>query len=598
MKHSKIFSVSLSLALLTACNSAQSVQTSGTVSVSETYAVTTTSAATTETVPETEPAEIAEENEIEYVEVSPNNEFIDFEFIENYHGTTNIGDLADKAVEFLKTTEYYAKSMENIEKINTDELKTDWDYNAGEFYQRDVSMYFNGNGSIQPVFAEAYPADYDGDGKTETFIVVNMPFMPMVTPDIWGFLLFADSSGNIYPEVLDWYNPYSAELLNYGKFRHLCFGGADSFRIYSSIYGVKDGKPVNLYDHIPGGYFCKTDCFLTAYGLQGGSDFMYFDTVALEYRVIKGVEVSHAEMAELDVSNTLCSNFGEESIDELPDYVEFHFIKPNYYLLDWGLPGSVLFTYENGVFTLVEDSNITRSSNGRDLNAIGEFDIDKAIAEMKKPSENVTQPAAEKYINEIFNFIKEENILCGCFSDFNRDGFPELVNMQPGEAYYSYIIYDIQGETPACIGTITVNDTEYADIEFSLYRDKNSGELFCFGQNDTIFWGQNKNDITDINIFKFKNGHIETERVGSYSHRYNSDDPLKIYIEDNYFMDCQAEAGEYNRSELADVLGINDYLSQFEKIEKIMLEKEWNYDDWETVRTAVTKALNTNSLPM
>ena len=90
-------------------------------------------------------------------------------------------------------------------------------------------------------------------------------------------------------------------------------------------------------------------------------------------------------ITEHDVSNTLCSNFGEENIDELPDYVEFHFIRPNYYLLDWGLPGSALFTYENGVFTLVEDSNITRSSNHSDLDVIAEFDIDKAVAEMKKP---------------------------------------------------------------------------------------------------------------------------------------------------------------------------------------------------------------------
>ena len=47
----------------------------------------------------------------EYVQVSPDNEFIDFKFIEDYQGTADIGDLADKAVEFLMTTDEYADAM-------------------------------------------------------------------------------------------------------------------------------------------------------------------------------------------------------------------------------------------------------------------------------------------------------------------------------------------------------------------------------------------------------------------------------------------------------------------------------------------------------
>ena len=302
-----------------------------------------------------------------YVTVSPDNEFIDYNFILNYPGTDDIGDLADKAVEFLKTTEEYTENMKNI----------------SEFSDEEFSDYIK-DGVIVPKFNIAYPNDYDGDGRTETFIVVDMP-AAWTNPHIWSFLLFADSSGNIEPTVIDFCQEHSVTMLDYGESRHLIFGGWGGFRSYSSIYGVKDDKPVTLYDHCPGGYFRKTDCFLSAFGLQGGSDFMYFDTVVREYRVIKGVELSFDEMKELDVSNTLCSNFGEENIDELPDYVEFHFIRPNYYLLDWGLPGSALFTYENGVFTLVEDSNITRSSNHSDLDVIAEFDIDKAVAEMKKP---------------------------------------------------------------------------------------------------------------------------------------------------------------------------------------------------------------------
>ena len=302
-----------------------------------------------------------------YVTVSPDNEFIDFEFIEDYKGTTDIGDLADKAVEFLKTTEEYADSMKNI----------------SEFSDEEFSDYIK-DGVIVPKFNIAYPNDYDGDGRTETFIVVDMP-AAWTNPHIWSFLLFADSSGNIEPTVIDFCQEYSAAMLNYGKNKQLVFGGWGDYQYYSGIYSVKSEKPITLYYNGIRGYFCKFDCFLSIFGLQGTSDFMYFDTAAEEYRIIKGVEISHDEMAELDVSNTLCSNFGEENIDELPDYVEFHFIKPNYYLLDWGFPGSDLFTYEDGVFTLIEDSNITRSSNHNKLDVVAEFDIDKAVAEMKKP---------------------------------------------------------------------------------------------------------------------------------------------------------------------------------------------------------------------
>lgn len=85
MKKIKITAAILSLTLLTACKSGQSVQTSETVSETEASIVTTsettamptetesaTSAITTtaaETVPETEPAEVAEKKEIEYVQV-------------------------------------------------------------------------------------------------------------------------------------------------------------------------------------------------------------------------------------------------------------------------------------------------------------------------------------------------------------------------------------------------------------------------------------------------------------------------------------------------------------------------------------------------
>ena len=183
MKRSKIFSVIFSLVIFTACNNKQIPQTSATVSETESTAVTAASETTTETSAETEPAEAAEKDEPEYVEVSPNNEFIDFDFIEDYKGTDDIGDLADKAIQYL-ANEFIAKT-------------TDWKFLFSEVPDTvpdKFADYVDGSGKVIPKFKTAYPNDYDGDGRTETFIVLNAPRFEYDV--LQSYLVFADSRGN------------------------------------------------------------------------------------------------------------------------------------------------------------------------------------------------------------------------------------------------------------------------------------------------------------------------------------------------------------------------------------------------------------------
>ena len=111
--------------------------------------------AETVTIPEIscfagEETEVPENDEPEYVEVSPGNEFIDFDFIEDYRGTTDIGELADKAVEFLTTTEEYAEAMSHFDEID-----------------EEFGYPYIADGKIIPQFEIAYPNDYDGDGRTD-----------------------------------------------------------------------------------------------------------------------------------------------------------------------------------------------------------------------------------------------------------------------------------------------------------------------------------------------------------------------------------------------------------------------------------------------
>ena len=199
--------------------------------------------------------------------------------------------------------------------------------------------------------------------------------------------------------------------------------------------------------------------------------------------------------------------------------------------------------------------------------------------EQNLPCNPILENTFETHLDRILDFITKENMQSGCFYDFDKDGYPELVNIQFGETFYSYLIYNIKGETPLHIGTITVDDTEYANIEFSLYRDEISKEMFYLGEDRTIFWGENKNDVANIYIFKFRDNYIEQDSIGYYSYKPYLSDSLKIYIEDNNFMGKEIEAGYYDKSNLLNVLGINEYLSKCEKIENVNLCAQWNNFD-------------------
>lgn len=335
-----------------------------------TEAVTTSEVTetTTETVMTTATA-CFEEEEVqepaeEYVHVSADTEFIDYEFIEDYRGTADIGDLADKAVEFLMTTEEYADAMSKIDEI---------DEEFGEPYIAD--------GKIVPQFETAYPDDYDGDGSTETFIILKMP-MRNTYSMLHSFFIFADSGGNM--TLLDNISgAYDTLFLNYGKYKQITFGGSDTAGAEDHIvlYGVADGKVKEMYSGR--GSFAKEDCFLSFFGWQGRRDFMYFDTTAQEYRVIAGVDVSVEDIRAMDTSNVLA-----EVLDYDENFLDIKLIGGKYYCIvqgytDWGH----VYTYDDGVFTLIEDSNVLTSFNLCELKEVVDIDIEQALANMK-PVEN------------------------------------------------------------------------------------------------------------------------------------------------------------------------------------------------------------------
>lgn len=373
MKKQKLLAALAAVILLTSCNTnsadnaeEQSVIVTAEETVSQTSE--TVSETQTETTEETT-AETEASSEIntepEYAKVSEDNVFIDYRFIEDYQGTTEIGVLAAGAVEFLTESEYYAESTENI----------------GEFTDEKFKKYFDESGNILPRLRTAYPEDYDGDGNTETFVIVDMPIMQGDYPLVRSFLIYADSRGEM-TLLNDASNLYDTILLDYGDFKQITFGGfgtcgADDRNV---LYGVINGEAKTLYGFR--GEFFKKDCFLSAFGAQGGGAFMYYDTVACEYRAIAGEDIPIEKIKEMDTANALSEFY--EWLDEY-GFLYAELIGGRYYVIIQGaMDTGTVYLYENGEFIRNEDCEYVRDSHyGDNDNAVLDIDITKAIAEMK-----------------------------------------------------------------------------------------------------------------------------------------------------------------------------------------------------------------------
>ena len=221
---------------------------------------------------------------INHTPVSVGNEFIDYKFLTELPSTTDIGDLADKAVQCLMESEYYTEAAAS-EKARKKE---------------SFAHYFDENRTLTPIFSEAYVDDFDGDGKTETFIVVDMPLDTVER----NYLIFADSKENM--SVIEHYCGINLEaVLDYGEFKHIVFGGYGWLGVdmHSNLFGVVDGKAVDFYSIR--GKFVKENCFVSTFGHQGMGDFMYYDTVMQEYRTIVGKEIPLDVIKEMDKDNVL-----------------------------------------------------------------------------------------------------------------------------------------------------------------------------------------------------------------------------------------------------------------------------------------------------
>ena len=326
------------------------------VTADETCSATTTEPTTTTT---------AKTDSCNYVEVSDGNEFIDFNYIENYKGITNQAEVekaTETAMKVLKDSSYYADTMKNIDQFDPDTLEG----------------YLDNDGNIIPTFDQAFVDDFDGNGIKETFLLLDMPFY---YGSIRNYLIFVNSNNEA--EIFgDYSNIYELSILNYGKIKHLIIVscGIMGCDARSSLIGIKNGKTIPYFDETGTEYtFIKKDCFLSYYGRMNSGAFMYFDTIALEYRVIVGEKLDIDEVLSMDKTGEL------ESLKSNCERYEVYYVGNKYYCVcDCGL-NDTFYTYTNGVFTPVDNYGIKLSLFYFNMNAVKNIDIDKAVAEMKKP---------------------------------------------------------------------------------------------------------------------------------------------------------------------------------------------------------------------
>ncbi len=325
----------------------------------------------------------------ELVEISPDNVFVDYRFVNGYEGTyvpEECGDGLGAAVLAFKQTDEYLNAAAALSSgkplIGADTQRYD-DPNVVNEYVHDFYEEVEG-GEYNPIFHCAYIDDFDNDGREEQFILLKFPYCGDYDRNdnehtIWCryYLVFSDAAGNA--ELLDsFWNIYDITLLDYGTDKQLLFNavaiiGAD---MHKPLYGVVDGKAVCLYN-IRGSYE-KWECFLSTYGYQGSGDLMYFDTSAKEYRSITGIILDKNAIDSMDKTDTIPY--------EPDEYMEVTLVGGKYYCFCLGaMDYGIVMMYENGKFLPVEDKLI-RTAN-LNTKAVLIDDIDKAIEEMIQPEQ-------------------------------------------------------------------------------------------------------------------------------------------------------------------------------------------------------------------
>lgn len=377
-------------AAMTACTAANDSESSvsdtesvtatvSSVTSSETAALTTSETSETTALTTAETTETSEMNVTENVseKISVKAEemtFTDFAFIEYYKGSKQENETSEKAIEFLKTTEEYAQSQK-----------------YSDLYKESYPEYFDENGVIIPKLLESYTEDYDGDGRDETFLLIDMPYSNYINTDdpsdsfsaVYSFLIFIGNDGNT--ELLDHNcSLYYTEFIDYGCNKQLVVGGSGSCGAedHTIIWTVSDGKALCLYAFRGSVY--KQDCFISVFGWQSSGGVMIFEPEKVMYIPVDGIPCDKEEIIRMDTDKNI-----EMFYEDLGEYSYVSLIGGKYYCVSNGfIDYGTIYTYSDGHFVLEKNSYIRNDHTyfddepGYANEVLVDFDYDKVTSEM------------------------------------------------------------------------------------------------------------------------------------------------------------------------------------------------------------------------
>lgn len=188
----------------------------------------------------------------------------------------------------------------------------------------------------------------------------------------------------------------------------------------------------------------------------------------------------------------------------------------------------------------LSSSTVTTVSSSLSVNT----DSDEITTSTKSQNISENQISNENdEIEKIIDYIKQNNIDCGSFYDFDKDGFPELTQQTCGEfnEQISYGIYCLETDPPEFMGWISAWNNNLV-----LYVDNQTHQYFYVGTSVIIPQGSSSTETT-------------------FSYKF------------------------LGKNLIEKVISEKD-LAQFEKIEELNFEPQWSYSD-EDLESKVREAL-------
>ncbi len=326
--------------------------------------------------------EIPAETEPQHTELSPDNVFVDFQYIEDIEGITDPESCrwaADAAIEAYRKTDHYSDFTEYMSE-NPDCLSSGFAY--GDYDDITVGEYLS-EGDVH--FLSAFVDDFDSSGSEEAFVLIEAPGMENGSPKLFGYVVLADKSGAAeiakqyrHDEIAVFANIQPHGILDYGLDKQIIVDSSGvGYQTGSLLFGVKDGHIITHYA-LRGGY-AKSDCFLYTAGWQWSGEFMVYDTSAGEYRTIIGKEIDIDDLYSMDSAGVLPPK--EDIL--VP---EAQLIGNKYYALGGShyFGGVYFYIYEKGALVPVDKDNI-RISEFPTKPTVYIEDYDKAVGSMVDP---------------------------------------------------------------------------------------------------------------------------------------------------------------------------------------------------------------------